>query len=162
MRTQYAQSILLVEDNDAHAHLIRTFLQEQSLVDHIDRVADGEEALAYLFRRGPYENAWARSLPALVLLDLRLPKLDGLEVLREIKASRELKDIPVVVLSTSENEADVIAAYALHANGYLVKPLNAAQFDSMSKALVTYWLGWNHPPQSHPPASETASTSRRS
>ncbi len=160
MQTQCAPPILLVEDNDAHAYLILTFLQEQPLVDRIDRVADGEEALDYLFRRGPYENA--SSLPALVLLDLRLPKFDGLEVLRQIKASCELRDIPVVILSTSEDEADVMAAYSLHANGYLVKPLGAAQFAGMSEALVTYWLGWNYPPQKHPPAGETASLSQRS
>ena len=160
MQTQYTQSIVLVEDNDAHAHLILTFLQEQPLVDRIDRVVDGEEALDYLFRRGPYENA--SSLPALVLLDLRLPKLDGLEVLRQIKTSHELRDIPVVMLSTSEDEADVIAAYTLHANGYLIKPLDVEEFASMSAALVTYWLGWNYPPQRHPPAGETASLSWQS
>ena len=162
MQTQHAPSILLVEDNDAHAHLILTFLQEQPLVARIDRVADGEEALDYLFRRGPYENALASPLPALVLLDLRLPKLDGLEVLQQIKASCELRDIPVVILSTSENETDVIAAYTLHANGYLVKPLNAAEFAGMSEALLTYWLGWNYPLQRHPPAGETAPLSQRS
>lgn len=147
MQMQYANSILLVEDNDAHARLIRIFLQEQPLVGRIDRVADGEEALAYLFRCGPCENASVPPLPALVLLDLRLPKLDGLEVLRQIKASRKLRGIPVVMLSTSEDEADVIAAYTLHANSYLVKPLDVVQFAGMSEALVTYWLGWNYPPQ---------------
>ena len=157
MQTPYAQSILLVEDNDAHARLIRIFLQEQALVDRIDRAVDGEEALAYLFRHGSYEDGPVPPLPALVLLDLRLPKLDGLEVLRQIRASRELRGLPVVVLSTSEDEADVMEAYTLHANSYLVKPLDAEQFAAMSGAVVSYWLGRNHPP-----AGEAASSSRRS
>ncbi len=143
-------SILLVEDNDAHALLTQYYLEDLPLAVHVDRVRDGEEALAYLFQRGPYEadefisGAPTRALPALILLDLRLPKLDGLEVLQQIKASREMKEIPVVMLSTSEAEADVAAAYALGANGYLIKPLDAAQFASMIEALATYWLKWNY------------------
>ena len=148
-------SILLVEDNDAHARLIELFLQEQPQAVRVDRARDGEEALAYLFSRRPDEaagfsrDASARSLPALILLDLRLPKLDGLEVLQQIKAARDLRAIPVVILSTSEAEADAEAAYALHANGYLVKPLDVTQFAAMTEALVTYWLTWNHPPRRH-------------
>ena len=146
-----AGSILLVEDNDAHALLTQYFLGDLPLAVHVDRVRDGEEALAYLFQRGPYEadgfisGAPTRALPALILLDLGLPKLGGLEVLQQIKASRELKEIPVVILSTSEAEADVAAAYALHANGYLIKPVGAARIASMIEALVTYWLKWNYP-----------------
>ncbi len=147
MQGRHAHSILLVEDDDAHAHLIRFFLEEQPLVDRVDRARDGEEALAYLFRRAGYADPSRSPRPALVLLDLRLPKLDGLEVLRQIKTSNELSDIPVVVLSTSDAEADVAAAYALYANGYLLKPLDTAQFAAMFEALVTYWLEWNHPPQ---------------
>ena len=147
MQRRRAHSILLVEDNDAHAHLIRVFLEEQPLVGRVDRARDGEEALAYLFRRAGYADPSRSPRPALVLLDLRLPKLDGLEVLRQIKTSNELSDIPVVVLSTSAAEADEEAAYALYANGYLLKPLDAAQFAAMFEALVTYWLEWNHPPQ---------------
>ncbi len=146
-------SILLVEDNDAHAHLTEFFLQEQSLAVRVDRVRDGEEALAFLFQRSPDDaegfirGASARPLPSLILLDLHLPKLSGLEVLRQIKTASDLSAIPVVVLSTSEAEADIEAAYALHANGYLVKPLDAVQFADMIEALVTYWLKWNRPSQ---------------
>ena len=148
-------SILLVEDDDAHAHLIEFFLQEQPQAIHVDRVRDGEEALAYLFAHRPDETAGSsrdaseHPLPALILLDLRLPKLDGLEVLRQIKATPDLCGIPVVILSTSEAEADVEAAYALHANGYLVKPFDATQYAEMAEALVTYWLTWNRPPRRH-------------
>ena len=146
MQRRRAHSILLVEDNDAHAHLIEFFLKEQSMAVRVDRARDGEEALAYLFRRAGHADPSRNPRPALVLLDLRLPKLDGLEVLRQIKTSNELSDIPVVMLSTSEAEADLEAAYALYANGYLIKPLDAAQFAAMIDALVTYWLTWNHPP----------------
>ena len=149
-------SILLVEDDDAHAHLIEFFLEEQPQAIRVDRVRDGEEALAYLFAHRPDEaagfsrDASGRSLPALILLDLRLPKIDGLEVLRQIKATPDLRGIPVVILSTSEAETDAEAAYALHANGYLVKPFDATQYAEMAEALVTYWLTWNHPPRRHP------------
>ena len=133
-----APSILLVEDNEAHAHLTQFFLEEQPLAVRVDRAQDGEEALAYLA---------ASARPALVLLDLRLPRLDGLEVLRHIKTSNRLSAIPVVVLSTSESETDVAAAYALHANGYLTKPMDPVQYARMIEALITYWLEWNHPPE---------------
>ncbi len=141
---------MLVEDNDAHAMLTQFFLEDLPLAVHVDRVCDGEEALAYLLQRGPYEadgfirDAPRRALPALVLLDIHLPNLGGLEVLEQIKTSRELIEIPVVMLTTSEAEADVAAAYALHANGYLIKPLGSAQFASMIEALATYWLKWNY------------------
>jgi len=154
-------SILLVEDNDAHALLTQFFLEDLPLAVHVDRARDGEEALAYLFQRGPYEadgfirGAPTRALPALILLDLHLPKLGGLEVLQQIKASRELKEIPVVMLSTSEAEADVAAAYALHANGYLIKPFGAAQFASMIEALATYWLKWNYPMPRQSPSGKS-------
>lgn len=140
-------SILLVEDNDAHALLIQHFLEEQPLVSHLDRIRDGEKALTYLFRHDPYADPPRSPRPALVLLDLSLPKVDGLGVLRQIRASRELSDLPVVILTTSEVEEDVVAAYALRANGYLIKPLDAAQFSGMIEGLVNYWLGCNHLPQ---------------
>ena len=155
MPRRSAPSILLVEDDDAHAHLIEFFLQEQPQPVRVDRARDGEEALAYLFQRradntaGFSRDASRGPLPALILLDLRLPRLDGLEVLKQIKATRDLQAIPVVILSTSEAEADAEAAYALHANGYLVKPFDVTQFAAMTEALVTFWLTWNRPPRKH-------------
>lgn len=155
MQRRSAPSILLVEDNDAHAHLAEFFLKERSVAVRVDRARNGEEALAYLSQRRPdnaegfVRGASAHPLPSLILLDVRLPKLDGLEVLRQIKTASDLSRIPVVMLSTSEAEADVEAAYALHANGYLVKPLDAAQFAAMIESLVTYWLTWNHLSQRH-------------
>ena len=133
-------SILLAEHNDAHALLTRVILEGLSLPLHVDRARDREEALAYL-QRGPYDVAPRRAFPALILLDLHLPKLGGLELLQQIKASRELREIPVVVLSTLEAETDVAAAYDLHANGYLIKPFD--NFAIMIEAVATYWLKCN-------------------
>jgi CheY-like chemotaxis protein len=109
-------------------------------------VADGEAALDYLFRRGPFQDAEKYPRPQLVLLDLRLPKIDGLEVLKEIRQSESLQRIPVVILSTSYAEPDVGKAYDYHANSYLVKPLDFEQFTQLMNDLGFYWLGWNHYP----------------
>ena len=131
------KGILLVEDNDAHAYLIEYFLREIPLVNHVDRAHDGEEALTYLFQEE------ASKLPALVLLDLHLPRISGLEVLRRMRTTPALLDVPVLILSTSDAETDAAEAYALRANGYLVKPNDASVFFEMLAATVRYWLRWN-------------------
>lgn len=138
--------ILLVEDNASHAELVIRSLGEHRLAKTIHHVADGEAALDYLFRRGPFHDAKKYPRPQLVLLDLRLPKIDGLEVLKEIRQSEDLQRIPVVILSTSYAEPDVGKAYDYHANSYLVKPLDFEQFTQLMNDLGFYWLGWNHYP----------------
>jgi CheY-like chemotaxis protein len=134
--------VLLVEDDQTHAMLvIRCF--ESMDVKEICWVSDGEEAMNYLMHSGKYTNKEESPRPNLIILDLRLPKLDGHEVLKEIKNSEELKTIPVVVLTTSKNEYDLKKAYLNHANSYLVKPLGFDKFQQMIRDLGIYWLEWN-------------------
>ena len=137
--------ILLAEDNADHAELIRTCLSEQKLLNEVIHVTDGEQALDYLLRRGKYADPTSSPRPDLILLDLRMPKIDGLEVLGQIKSTEGLKRIPVVILTTSDAEADVARAYDLHSNSYLVKPI---EFDELFRKLQEmgfYWLVMNRP-----------------
>ena len=135
--------ILLVEDDPNHAELILRGLQDNGVANEIHHVMDGEAALDYLFRRGEYADPEKSPRPHLILLDLRLPKIDGQEVLEEIKADDELRSIPVVILTTSEAERDIVRAYQNHVNSYLVKPVDFAQFAQMMRDLGFYWLYWN-------------------
>ena len=128
--------ILLVEDELAHVEIARRSLASVALLEH---VPDGEAALAWLRRpRAPR--------PALVLLDLRLPRMDGLEVLSAMKSDPSLARLPVVVMSTSATERDLSRAYDRHANAYLVKPLDFARFTAQLRSLAEFWLKWNHRP----------------
>lgn len=138
--------VLLVEDNADHAELVRRSLVEHRIANRLLHLADGQAALDYLFRRGGYADPAASPRPHVVLLDLRLPRVDGLQVLKAVKQDPELKKIPVVVLTTSAAERDVTAAYQSYANSYLVKPVGFPEFDRMMKDLGFYWLGWNTDP----------------
>lgn len=138
--------ILLVEDNPDHTELIMRNLHDHRVANKIYHVPDGEAALDYLFRRAGYTDPKKSPRPHVILLDLRLPKVDGLEVLTEIKASDELRRIPVVVLTTSEAEGDVSTAYENHANSYLVKPVDFDKFTKLMNDLGFYWLSWNRKP----------------
>jgi len=139
-------TILLVEDHLPHAELVKRTLEAHQITHRLYHVGDGEAALAYLFRQGEYADPATSPRPHVVLLDLRLPKLSGLEVLKAIRASRELHMVPVVVLTTSTAERDVICAYELHVNSYVVKPVDYAQFSQLMHALGLYWLNWNYYP----------------
>jgi hypothetical protein len=136
----YECNFLLVEDDDDHAQLVMRSLQRVPVACSTDRVRDGVEALAYLRRENQYAG---RPRPDAVLLDLKLPKMDGHEVLARIKNAPELQTIPVVILSTSDAEADRTKAYQRHANSYLVKPLDYEQFRKMVEDLIVYWGVWN-------------------
>lgn len=138
--------ILLVEDNPAHAEMVKRSFETNRIANEIIHVEDGEQALDYLHQRNTYANSDKYTRPDLVLLDLRLPKVDGLEVLQEIKSSKELSDIPVVILTTSSADMDVAKAYEYHANSYLVKPIDFKDFTRMMDNLGYYWLAWNHKP----------------
>lgn len=136
-------TILLVEDNSAHAELVMRNFEDHLVANKIMWVEDGAAALDYLFCRGEYADRDKYPMPQLILLDLRLPKIDGIEVLRQIKAEENLRTIPVVVLTTSEAELDIAKAYANHSNSYIVKPVDFNNFTRLMKDLGLYWLCWN-------------------
>jgi len=140
-------TILLVEDNPDHVELIMRTLREHDLHTDVRHVSDGEAALDYIFRRNQYADAEKSPRPNLILLDLRLPKVDGAEVLKQVKSSDTLSRIPVVVLTTSAAEKDMALAYRHHANSYLVKPVEYDKFSEMMKELGFYWLAWNRQPK---------------
>ncbi len=129
--------ILLIEDNPGDAGLVRIALEEGKLLHRLSIVEDGEEAMRYLRRTGEFANA---SRPDLILLDFNLPKKDGSEVLNEIRSDPQLTGIPVIVLTTSDSEADVLRAYNLHANCYLTKPVDVDQFLHNIRAIEGFWL----------------------
>jgi len=139
-------AILLVEDNPDHAELAQRNLADCQVANRIFHVEDGALALDYLYNRGAYEDHKQFPRPHLVLLDLRLPRVDGLEVLRQLKNDPELRAIPVVVLTTSDADRDLAMAYEYHANSYLTKPVAFNAFSSMLKDLGFYWLAWNKSP----------------
>jgi CheY-like chemotaxis protein len=140
--------ILLVEDNPDHTELIVRSFEDHRVANRIFHVSDGEAALDYLFRRGEYADPEQSPRPHVILLDLRLPKVDGLEVLDMVKGEEELRRIPVVIITTSEAERDVARAYDSYANSYLVKPVGFDQFTQLMDDLGFYWLGWNRHPWS--------------
>jgi CheY-like chemotaxis protein len=129
--------ILLVEDNPADVRLTREALGSDHLWNHLNAAKDGVEAMAYLRREGKYASAVR---PDLILLDLNLPKKDGREVLAEIKADPNLMRIPVVVLTTSDAEEDILKTYGLHANCYITKPVDLRQFMKVVKSIEDFWL----------------------
>jgi CheY-like chemotaxis protein len=139
--------VMLVEDNADHAELVMRTLAEHRVANRIRHFMDGQSALDYLFHRGVYVDAAENPRPHVILLDLRLPRVDGLEVLERVKGSDELKHIPVVVLTTSEADRDVARAYEHHVNSYLVKPIGYEEFTELMEDLGFYWLGWNTHPQ---------------
>jgi CheY-like chemotaxis protein len=129
--------ILLVEDSPGDVNLTREALRGARVANELNVVGDGEEALAYLRQEGPYA---ASPRPHLVLLDLNLPRKDGREVLEEMKNDPELMSIPVIVLTTSADEADILRAYQLHANSYVTKPVAFGEFLGALRALEGFWL----------------------
>ena len=129
--------ILLVEDNPGDVRLTREAMKEGKVLDQLNVVMDGVEAMAYLRTEGKYKDA---TRPDLVLLDLNLPKKNGREVLQEIKEDPDLKRIPVVVLTISKNEQDILRSYDLHANCYITKPVDLEQFISVVKAVEDFWF----------------------
>jgi len=135
--------VLHVEDNPDHAELVRRVLAEHQIVNRIEHLSDGESAMDYLFRRSEYNDPARSPRPHLILLDLRLPRIDGSEILEAVKEDKELRTIPVVILTTSVAARDFAMAYSHHANSFLVKPFGYNEFSDMIKGLSSYWLGWN-------------------
>jgi CheY-like chemotaxis protein len=138
--------VLLVEDNPNDAELTLHALRRNNLVNGIDHVRDGEEALDYLYGRGKYDDRDLKSLPKVILLDLKLPKVDGMDVLRTIKADPQLKNIPVVVLTSSREEKDIVNSYDLGVNSYIQKPVDFQQFTEAIAQVGYYWVILNERP----------------
>ena len=130
-------NILLVEDNPGDVRLTREALKEEKVLNNLNVVGDGVEAMAFLRREGKYADA---ARPDLILLDLNLPKKDGREVLEDIKSDPTLKLIPVVILTTSRAEEDILKAYDLHANCYVTKPVDLEQFITVVQSIEEFWL----------------------
>ena len=143
---QGEMEILLVEDNPEDVELTLHALRLNNLANPISVVRDGEEALNFLFCRGPYAHRNFDNPPRVVLLDLKLPKVDGLEVLREIKNDPRTKAIPVVILTTSREEKDLVNGYQRGVNCYIQKPVDFNQFRKTVKQLGLFWLVVNQPP----------------
>ena len=139
------EPILLAEDDDADAKLTLLTLKKQNIKNNVIRVADGEEVLQYLRYQGPYQQR-EEGLPCVLLLDLKMPKLNGLDVLKEIRNDETLKYLPVVILTSSSEERDLIDGYKLGANAYVVKPVDFTQFSDAIKALGVFWAIINTKP----------------
>jgi CheY-like chemotaxis protein len=139
--------ILLVEDNPRDAELAMRALQRRNLTNKLVWVKDGAAALEFIF--GPHSNADSkvRRRPKVILLDLKLPKVDGLEVLRQIKSNPKSKTIPVVILTSSREEPDIVQSYKLGVNSYIVKPVNFDNFSEAVSRLGLYWVLLNQPPE---------------
>ena len=137
--------ILMVEDDSKDVELTLTALEEYNLANEVIVTRDGEQALDYLYCRGEYKTRSSGN-PAVMLLDLKLPKVDGLEVLKQIKSDGELRMIPVVVLTSSKEEKDMVASYKLGVNAYVVKPVDFHEFVNAIKELGVFWAVINEPP----------------
>ena len=144
MKNGYKQVVvLLVEDNDDEAELAIRELKKHNLANDLLRVKDGEEALEFIFASGRYEGRDVECPPKVILLDLKMPKVDGIEVLRAVRKDERTKKIPVVVLTSSNEEKDIVSAYELGVNSYIVKPIDFNKFSNSIKEIGYYWLVLN-------------------
>ena len=141
--------ILLVEDNPQDLELALRALKKSNLTNHIKVARDGAEALEFIFCEGPHAGRKIQNGPKVILLDLKLPKIDGLEVLERIKADERTRATPVVILTSSREQQDVIESYRLGVNSYIVKPVNFESFARAVQELGMYWVLLNQPPKLH-------------
>jgi CheY-like chemotaxis protein len=139
--------ILLIEDNPNDVELTLRALKKVNILNKIHVLSDGAEALDFFFRKGKYSNRNSKNEPKVIILDLKLPKVNGLEILRNLKGDENLKTIPVVVLTSSREEQDVVESYKLGVNSYIVKPVDFEKFIEAVKELGFYWLLLNQPPK---------------
>jgi two-component system response regulator len=139
--------ILLVEDNPYDVELTLTALKENNLTNKVHVLNDGAEALEFIFATGAHAERNIKNIPKVILLDLKLPKLNGLEVLRRIKSDERTKKIPVVVLTSSQEERDVVGSYNLGVNSYIIKPVDFNKFIDAVAKLSLYWVLLNKPPR---------------
>ena len=143
------RTILLVEDNPDDVTLTLRALKKNNVTNDVIVAKDGVEALDYLFGTGPHAGREVAHMPDIVLLDLKLPRVGGLEVLRKIRADARTKLLPVVILTSSTEEKDLIEGYSLGANSYVRKPVNFVEFVEATRELGLYWLVYNQPPPQH-------------
>jgi two-component system response regulator len=148
-------AILLVEDNPDDVALTLRAFKQHSLANEVVVATDGQQALDYLFGAGEYAGRDTSCLPAVVLLDLKLPKLHGLEVLQRIRAEDRTRLLPVVILTSSQEDQDLLTSYALGANSYVRKPVDFVDFVEATRVLGVYWLLLNHPAPVPAPANST-------
>ena len=141
-----AVEILLVEDNPNDVELTLRSFKKNNIVNHVHVVRDGAEAIDYLFRQGAYAGRDASRQPAVTLLDLKLPKVEGLEVLKRLRADERTRLLPVVILTSSKEEQDLVTGYQLGANSYIRKPVDFTQFMEAIRQVGLYWLMMNEPP----------------
>ena len=139
-------NILLVEDEEAHAELTRRAIRKAGNANRIDILTDGEEALDYVFNRAKYADKTKYPFPGLIMLDIKLPGIDGIEVLKQIKEHPVLKKIPVIMLTTSDREEDICRSYTHCANSYLTKPVGFKEFEEKITQIEFYWMILNQPP----------------
>ncbi len=138
--------ILLIEDDENDVQFLKRALRSRDIKNRIRSVADGEEALDYIFHRGQYSDVNLYPMPGLVLLDLNIPKLDGVDILRIVKKDSRLKTIPIIVLSTSSQKEDIRNCYKVGVNSYVVKPTDFGEFKRVIGDLANYWLSMNRLP----------------
>jgi two-component system response regulator len=143
-----AIEILLIEDNPHEAELAIRSLKKHHLANRLIHIDDGAEAVDFLFSRGKYEDNKGRVAPKLILLDLKLPKVSGHEILKQIRADEQLKGVPVVVLTSSNEESDILESYKLGVNSYIVKPVNFESFSKSIAEMGMYWMVLNKIPSS--------------
>ena len=153
--TELGIEILLVEDNEADVELTQRAFEADHLANRIEVVRDGEEALDFLFCRGPYAHRSFNTPPRLVLMDLKLPKVHGLEVLRQVKADPRTRAIPIIVMTSSTEEGDLVRSYHYGVNSYIQKPVDFTDFQKIVKTLGLYWLLVNAPPPGRAFAAQT-------
>jgi len=139
--------ILLVEDNAADAEMTMRALRRNNLANRLHWVKDGAEALDYMFRAGSYASRDPAAVPKLIMLDIKMPKVDGIEVLRRLKADAATRTVPVVVMTSSNEESDVVETYRLGANSYIVKPVEFQSFIETVAKIGLYWMLTNRTPQ---------------
>lgn len=144
--TEHIVDILLVEDRLEDAELAMMGLKKYNLINKIEWVKDGEEALEYIFAEGRYSHRSIGNKPKMILLDIQMPKVDGLEVLKKIRSDEHTKDIPVIVLTTSKEQQDIVDAYNLNVNAYILKPVDFSGFTEAMKAMGMFWILLNQRP----------------
>ena len=147
METPAQMEILLVEDNPADAEMTLRALRRNNLANKVHWVKDGEQALEFMFRTGAYAERDPAAVPKLIMLDIKMPKIDGIEVLRRLKAEESTRTVPVVVMTSSNEERDVLESYRLGVNSYIVKPVQFESFLETVAKIGLYWVITNRVPQ---------------